>query len=262
MPPVLAGLFLSQSTGGNTAMPIEIRRVTKPGELIAVYRQRYAVYVEELRYLQRYADHATRTIVEPLDAYGHVLGAFEEGRLVGSVRISFGSEVALGNYIDLYDMRRFTSYFPDRLSICTKLIVARSRRASMIMTQLCKASYEYGPLRQARNSFNLIDSKTPLDGYFRRFGYRQVRPSIMHPGVGEVVPLVLPILDKSYLSRIGSPFAKLLPGIRDDESVRWFYETFGEDLVRYDVRQPFRNRTSNAFRDEPLKMIPDSPSAA
>ena len=30
-------------------MPIKIRHITKPAELIAVYRQRYTVYVEELK---------------------------------------------------------------------------------------------------------------------------------------------------------------------------------------------------------------------
>jgi hypothetical protein len=201
-------------------------------------------------------------VVEPLDAYGHILGAFEEGVLVGSVRINYGSEFAFGHYIDLYDMRRFASYFPERLSICTKFIVDRSRRASMIMTQLSKACYTHAPVHQVGNVFNLIDSKPPLDGYFRRLGYRQVRPSIMHPDAGRVVPLVLPIFDKSYLRSINSPFVRLLPGMRDDESVRWFYETFADELVQYDIQEPCRNRMTNIFRDGRQLMLPVSSNAA
>ena len=174
-------------------MPLEIRRTTKPAELTAVFRQRYAVYAEELGYPQRYADHSARMVVEPLDNYGHILGAYDDGILVGSVRINYGSEIALGDYVDLYDMRRFAWYFPERLSICTKFIVARHRRSTMIMAQLSKACYEYRPVHQARNVFNLIDSKPPLDEYFRRLGYRQIRPPIVHPEAGAVVPLVLPI---------------------------------------------------------------------
>ena len=104
-------------------MPIEIRHITKPAELIAVYRQRYTVYVQELKYPQRYADHVARTVVEPLDTHGHILGAFEDGLLVGSIRINYGSEAAFGNYVDLYQMRSFAPYFPERLSICTKLLL-------------------------------------------------------------------------------------------------------------------------------------------
>ena len=63
-------------------------------------------------------------VVEPLEPHGHILGAFEDGVLVGSIRINYGSEVALGDSVDLYDMRCFASYFPGRLSICTKFIVA------------------------------------------------------------------------------------------------------------------------------------------
>jgi N-acyl amino acid synthase FeeM len=214
-------------------VPIEIRPVTKTDELIAVYRQRYSVYVEELKYPQRYGDQAARQVVEPLDNLGHILGAFENGILVGSVRINYGTEAALGDFVDLYDMRRFAPYFPERLSMCSKFIVARPRRASMIMMQLCGACYKFGCL--AGVAFNLIDSKHPVDGYFRRLGYRQVHPNIVHPDVGEVVPLVLPLLDRSYLAGIGSPFARLSPGIDDDESVRWFYQTFADELDRYAI---------------------------
>jgi len=220
-------------------MPIEIRRITTPEELTAVYRQRYAIYVEELKYPQRYANHVTQMVVEPLDIYAHILGAFEDGVLVGSARINFGSEGALGDYVDLYGMRAFGSYFPERLSICTKFIVAPTHRAGMTGIELSKGCYRHGTAHPSGNVFNLIDSRPPRDRYFRRLGYRQVRPSIMHPDAGEVVPLVLPIFDTRHLESINSPFAKLLPSVRDYGSVRWFYETFGEELAQHDLRQPF-----------------------
>jgi hypothetical protein len=214
-------------------MAIEIRHLTKPDELMMVYRQRYLVYVEELGYQQRHADHSKRMIVEPLDNYGHIIGVLDDGVLVGSVRINSGSELAMGNYVDLYDLRSFVPYFPDRLSIWTKFIVAQQRRTRMMMVRLCKSCYEYG-LQEIGTLFNFIDSKPPLDGYFRRFGYRQVRPDIVHPDVGVVTPMVLPLCDGSYLERIGSPFAKLQPVIHDHDSVPWFYERFADELVRYD----------------------------
>jgi hypothetical protein len=229
-------------------MSIEIHRIIKSNELGAVYRQRYSVYVKELHYSQRYVNHAERKVIEPLDDNGHILGAFDGDMLVASVRINYGSEAALGDYVDLYDMPRFALYFPERLSICTKFIVSRSYRSGTLMTQLSKACYEYRPVHEMGNVFNLIDSKPPLDGYFRRLGYRQIRPNISHPDAGEVVPLVLPIFDRTYLAAIGSPFANLLPGMRDDESVRWFYETFADQLACYNARQPFGNRTISVFQ--------------
>jgi hypothetical protein len=85
-------------------MSLEIRRVTEPAELAEVFRLRYRVYVQELQYPQRYADHRSQMVREPLDEMGHILGAFEDGALVGSVRINYGSAIAFGDYGDLYTM--------------------------------------------------------------------------------------------------------------------------------------------------------------
>ena len=230
-------------------MGIEIRRVTDATELMAVYHQRYDVYVEELKYPQRYADHSQRTVIEPLDETGHILGAFDRGVLVGSVRINYGSEAAFGHYSELYDMRRFGRYFPGRLSTCTKFIITRPYRFGTLMTKLSNASYKYSPLHEAGNAFNLIDSKPPLDTYFRRMGYRQIKPSILHPEAGLVIPLVLPIFDKQYLTAIGSPFCRLLPQKRDDDSVRWFYQTFLNELTQYDANAVLTWTVSSSFSE-------------
>lgn len=213
-------------------MQLEIRLVNDPNELLAVYRQRYAIYVEELQYPQRYADHAARTVREPLDDSGHVLAAFDEGQLVASVRINYGAEETFREYADLYQMRRFAHYYPDRLSTCTKLMVAPRHRSGSVTSQLCAACYKYPPVHGIGNAFNLIDTVPALASYFRRLGYRQIQPRIHHPDVGEVVPLVLSVYDKEYLTRIRSPFAQLLPGKSDKESVQWFYDRFAEELVK------------------------------
>ena len=84
----------------------------------------------------------------------------------------------------------------------------------------------------------------------------------MHPDAGEVVSLVLAIFDKSYLERIGSPFARLLQGMRDDESVRWFYKAFAGELVKYDTQEPCRNRTRNLFQNGGQMMLSGSPNTA
>jgi hypothetical protein len=39
--------------------------------------------------------------------------------------------------------------------------------------------------------------------------------------------------DADHLRRVGSPFAKLVPAVRDEESVRWFHATFAEELATY-----------------------------
>lgn len=218
-------------------MPITIRRVTEPHELLAVYRQRYEVYVEELVYPQAHADPAARTVREPLDAAGHVLAAFDDaGTLVGSVRNNYGCEGDLGEYVEWYQMRRFGDYFPRHLGISAKLLVAPKHRAGTLTMRLCAASFAYSFERVGSELFvGLIDSRPPLDYYFRRLGYRQIAPPFRHPAAGEVVPLAIPVHDREYLLRVKSPFAKVLPDGHTHPSVGWFRDTFAEALARYEV---------------------------
>ena len=216
-------------------MPITIRRVTESHELLAVYRQRYEVYVEELKYPQAHADHEAKTIREPPDDSGHILAAFDEnGYLIGSVRNNYGCEGDLGEYVEWYQMRQFGDYFPRHLGISTKLLVAPGHRVGTFMMRLCAASFAYSLQQFGSVSWiGLIDSKPPLDYYFRRLGYRQIAPPFCHTAAGEVIPLVIPVHDREYLVRIKSPFAKALPEGPEHESVRWFRETFAEELAQY-----------------------------
>ena len=91
----------------------------KPDELMAVYRQRYIVYVEELKYPQRYANHQRKWLSNRLTVMDIFLGLSKTEYSL----VRYGSTTAVRSlsvdYIDLYDMRRFASYFPERVSICT-----------------------------------------------------------------------------------------------------------------------------------------------
>lgn len=198
-----------------------------------MFRLRYAVYVEELKYPQAHADHAARTVREPLNDTGHVLAAFDDaGRVIGSVRNNYGCECDFGGYARLYGMERFLPYFPQRVGVSTKLVVAPECRCGTLMPRLCLAAFAYSVTHFPNHLFGLIDSKPPLDHYFRRLGYRQVAPPIVHPAAGVVTPLVMCMHDADHLRRCGSPFAKLVPEVRDEQSVRWFRETFADELAR------------------------------
>jgi len=211
-------------------MPTTIRIITAPHEREAVYRQRYSVYVEELGYPQRHADPETRTVREPLDDTGEILGAFDEaGRLMASLRNNYGN-THFGEYVEYYQMRRFGPYFPGDLAIITKLIIDRPYRRSTVLQRLMCANYLQ---ILGRASFALIDSKPPLDAYFRRYGFRQIAPEFIHPAAGRVVPLVVAVMDHRYFLEVRAPHAKLAPCGPEDPSVSWFRETFRDDLVQF-----------------------------
>lgn len=213
-------------------MPITIRLVTESNELLAIHRQRYVVYVEELKYPQKFADHAARTVIEPLDATGHILGAFDDhGALLGSVRLNYGVESDFGEYVELYGMKQFGPYFPARLVLTTKMILDPQHRGATLMLRLCQASFLHTKERFPETAFSLIDSKPPLDGYFRRLGFRPTGPMIQHPSAGSVVPMAFLFDDGEYLHQIGSPLKKFYSDVGETESVRWYQTAFGQHLL-------------------------------
>ena len=79
-------------------MAIDIRLPATETEFEAVYRLRYDVYVAELGYSQRYADHVRRRIVEPMDDSASLLGAFDGSVLVGTLRTNYAKDSCLSKH--------------------------------------------------------------------------------------------------------------------------------------------------------------------
>lgn len=226
-------------------MRTRIKEVLTSAEWDEVYTFRYRIYVEEMERLQKYADHKLKLIKEPLDRTGHVLAAYTEaGNIVGTVRFNVGVDEHFGLYADLYRLREFGEFFPSRISITTKLMVAKEYRKSRLAMSLAMECYERG-LRLG-TCFDCIDCNEPLLGFFERMGYRQVFPAARHPEYGEVIPLVLAMHDREYFKSIHSPFAKRAGKVKDNlYSVDWFKEAFGsrdEPSILFRPRQVSESR--------------------
>lgn len=208
-------------------MAIKLKLAETPDEWNDVFRFRYRVYVEEMRREQKYADHKARTVKEPLDDTGTVAVAHEDGELVGTVRLNLARDGTLGHYVNLYEMRRFGSYFPKHSSITTKLMVAQSHRSGSLGLRLCKLLYLTG--LKAGVYFDFIDCNLPLKPFFTRLGYRQIQPNINHPEYGQVHPMVLTLYDGKHLRSVNSPFVSYLPIGAEEEhpSVAHFTKTVG-----------------------------------
>ena len=72
-------------------MSIDIRLINGPDELQAVLQLRRRIYGEELGYDLPLAPAGQPLAGEALDLTGHLFGAFEGTRLVGAVRVNYGS---------------------------------------------------------------------------------------------------------------------------------------------------------------------------
>jgi hypothetical protein len=199
-----------------------ITEATHDDERETVYRFRYQLYVEEMKRFQQYADHDFKRVCEPLDTSGHILAAYNrEDKLVGTVRYNVGVDENFGIYTELYPLRQFIPFFPNSVSITTKLMVALSYRRSSLAFQLAMACYKNG--LELGTCFDFIDCNPPLLGFFTHLGYWQTASSVRHAEYGDVIPLVLAMHDVQHLEKVGSPFARIGYQFEDKHhSVKFF----------------------------------------
>jgi hypothetical protein len=202
-------------------MKIEIRQITQRAELETVFRLRYQIYVEEMGDKAKYANHQLKMIEEPLDDQGTILGAFDDGTLLGSLRLNWGFH-NIGHYADYYSMRSFGSYFPERTTFTTKLVVHPEYRHSPVAIRLAIEGFKI--YCNSRACFDLVDCKANLRPFFLKLGYRQVFSDVVHPECGDIHhPMVLVTGDREHLERVHSPFRRVLDQLpTDPASVEFF----------------------------------------
>ena len=151
-------------------------------------RLRYAVYCEELGRDSPYADHQTKTISDPLDAFGHTFVAIEDGETIGTLRGNMAAEGSLGHLEELYGMRQ-SAFHPGATAICTKFIVKKSRRGSPAAIKLISALTGFGVRHKMRECY--IDCVPNLLPYYRAIGFTIVGPRFFHRENGPSYPMMI-----------------------------------------------------------------------
>lgn len=195
--------------------------------MIAVQRQRYEIFIEELKYPDPHADHTARTVVDPQDQTGTILGAFNGPRLIGSVRINYED---FGEYGSLLSVRRFGPYFPNRLTLITKLMIDPAHRAGTLMARFGMELYRHITSTHPQTMFGIMSCVPAHQDFFHRFGYRPIGRPFMHSYAGLTVPMAAALYDLDHFRRVGSSVSKLCPR-HDVASSDWFVQTFGTELA-------------------------------
>ena len=187
-------------------MAIQIRLAESAEDLKAIYQLRYKVYIDELGRKSKNVNHDEKTIVDPLDEYSSNFLAVDDDLPVGALRITFRRDGELEDE-HLYDLESFGQYFPNDISMTTKLIVAKSHRQSTVSGRLALACYEHA--LQNSIKYDFIDTNPHLVRLYQQLGYRFYHPNIFHEEYGTVVPLVLVLNDVEYLKKVRSPFRRI-----------------------------------------------------
>lgn len=216
-------------------MSIDIRLIKGPDELQAVLQLRRRIYGEELGYHLPLAPAGQPLAGEALDLSGHLFGAFAGPRLVGAVRVNYGSAdpgragEGFGTYADFYGMRRFGSAYPLGISIVTRLMAEPEHRSGQTMARFGVALYEHTRDTQPQVDFCIIDCVPALKPLFLRIGYRQIGPVLQHPVAGAVLPLAFAVYHREHFVRVGSPLAAVCPR-HDRDTAEWFDARFAGDV--------------------------------
>ena len=202
-------------------MTLVVREALSAEDRERAFRLRYDVYVQEMGRKQQFADPVARTIYEPFDDRGRILVAVDGVEVVGTVRINFRRDGPL-ECEDLYEVERFAPYYPDSVTMTTKLIVRRDFRHVSAAGRLALAAFELA--RSSGSRIDVIDCNPHLLRLYQTLGYRIYKRNIDHPDYGSVIPMVLLLDDIAYLTEIRSPFVRLARQYPHDGATRQHFE--------------------------------------
>ncbi|MBN1208335.1 MAG: cyclic nucleotide-binding domain-containing protein [Myxococcaceae bacterium] len=192
-------------------MDVEVRFVRTEDEREAVYRLRYATYVEEMHLYAGQADHDRQRLSDADDATAHMMYAEVGGEVVGTLRVHLGSEGALPeSLVTRFGLERFLGLVPrERLCVVGRFMVRSDMRGTSVPYRLIQESIRFQLEQGLELAF--CDCQPHLLNLYMSLGFRPHLGTYDHPEFGVMVPLVLVLRDRAHLEWVGSPLSSLLP---------------------------------------------------
>jgi len=192
-------------------MDVEVRFATTEDEREAVYRLRYATYVEEMHVYTRQADHERRWFLDAEDSTAHLMYAKVGEEVVGTLRVQLEGEGAIAEPIATrFALERFRPLVPpEQICVVGRFMVRRDMRGTAVPYRLIQESIRF-QLEQGQE-LAFCDCQPHLLNLYMSLGFRAYLGTYDHPEFGVMVPLVLVLRDREHLEWVGSPLTQLLP---------------------------------------------------
>jgi hypothetical protein len=116
---------------------LKVFRAETDADREAVYRFRYAVYVEEMGRYRSTADHQRKMLIDPEDAHSVIYVARQRTEVVGTLRTTFGEDGYSARQITQYSLEPFLAEIPARIMcVSERLMVAPHLRGSPVMAAM------------------------------------------------------------------------------------------------------------------------------
>lgn len=206
-------------------MAVVIRQVQTEEDHQAIARLRYDVYVEEMGKQPHDADHDNKTIIDDLDRFAVIMGAFDDGKAVATGRILPLTYLPADSFWrEFYDTKA-VPIEESKQVIYSKLIVRSDYRGTMVISQILVASYEH--FRQLGTEFMYMHCAPNLVPIYEIIGCRRYKKGEIDPDVGFRLPMALVLGDVEHFQRVRSP---LLASSKKFEAspvtAEWFQNAF------------------------------------
>jgi hypothetical protein len=192
-----------------------------------LYRFRYRVYVEELELDPPEADHARKSLSDPLDGPGRSWVILDGDEVVGALRTLHLPDVpdpaplvakfGLGPALDAFG--------PVAVGTTSRFMLDPRLRGGIVVFRLMQAAYEDGRARGVR--LNYGDCSPHLIPFYEHLGYRRYTRAYNDTAYGFKVPILMLIGDRERFARVRSPLARVAAAHPDDAEARaWFERTY------------------------------------
>ena len=185
--------------------PLRIERA-KPEEMQELGLFRYRIYIEQVGKDAEHADHANRTLLEPLDAKSvNLIARNADGIMIGAVRISRASD---GWRLPEHCRQDPWPWVPPHQIACVSRLMVDREIAPLLATPALFADcFRWG----LANSIRLcaVFCGPALQSLFESYGCQQFDETYPDRFVGAQVPMLCCLNDRAHLSAIGSPFTSL-----------------------------------------------------
>jgi CRP-like cAMP-binding protein len=214
-----------------------VHQARTPREREAIYRFRYRIYIEELKYNYA-ADHERKWLRQPEDDEETTTllytGSPEE--ITSSVRVRAWAPGKVPAAVrEAISLDRFEGFESLGVSHIGRLMIRRTLRGKLVLPSLLAGGYD---LLAGEKGADLafLDCVPGIVRYYRQLGARPYGGRLLDLGYSPGIPLVIVLSDEEHLRRSGSIVAPLVrkhfgPGKRPPVDVARYRHLFESDAV-------------------------------
>jgi hypothetical protein len=168
---------------------VEIRIAETAEEKEAVFRFRYAIYVEEMGRYKQVADRVDRRLADPEDEWSWISYALDGDEIVGTLRMTWGGAGFSDRQVAQYDLQSFLDELPrEVLAVGERTMVSPTWRGEDLLARLCSV---IEPLIDEHGVKVVFGACEPhLLSCYCRFQQPCGSRNINSPEAGYLIPLV------------------------------------------------------------------------